>query len=569
MNIKEEVQEKPLILCIDDENIVLEATADYLIDAGYRVETAGNGREGLTKFSEIKPDAVLLDLRMPEMDGFEVLEVVTKESSEIPVVIMSGVDRVQDVITAQRMGAWDYLTKPVIEMELILQVLERVLLRSRLMSENSERARSLEELVEARTEDLEKVNRELEAEIAERVRTEEELRYAMEHTELASKVKGQFLARMSHEIRTPLNAVIGMVNLAFMTDDDSEKLDYLITVRESADHLMGIINDILDFSKIEAGKLLLEKIPFNLRRFMNDIIRTMSIKAGEKSLYLELVYDEDLPVAVSTDPTRLRQILINLINNALKFTSRGGVVVKVSVRSDDKSKINLMCSVNDTGIGIPEERLDSIFESFTQSDDSISRKYGGTGLGLAICRQLVEKMEGSIRVESEQEKGSTFSFYIPIEVAKSDELQPREDIISKPSIGQTYKILMAEDNEINQKLNAIVLRKLGHEVTVAKNGLVVLEQMRKTMFDLILMDIEMPHMDGIEATLRIRKGEVGMEKKDIPIIAMTAHVQDEIRKQCFDAGMDEYIGKPIKIELLGSRLEKVMHNKGIAVIRSN
>jgi len=561
-------KEKPapdLILCIDDEAMLLKSTVDFLEDSGYRVVTAPNGRKGLDVFREVIPDAVFLDLCMPVLDGFDVLKVITSESPEIPVIVMSGVFSVQDVISAQRMGAWDYIAKPVLEMELVLQSLERALQRSRLMRENREYAEYLKELVEERTKELKDANRVLEEEIAERKRNEEGLRYAMDHVKLANRVKGDFLARMSHEIRTPLNAIIGMVNLAFMTDDDFEKLDYLITVRESADHLMAIINDILDFSKIEAGKLHLEIIPFNLRRFMNDIIRTMSIRAGEKSLYLQLIMEDDLPLFIRSDPTRLRQVMINLISNALKFTSRGGVVVKVEAednqRDDGQKAIELKITVNDTGIGIPEDRLDNIFDSFTQSDDSISRKYGGTGLGLAICWQLVSRMQGNIEAESEEGKGSTFSFHVPVGVVPFDEVPAQEDEKKRLPSGETFAILMAEDNEINQKLNVTVLQKLGHSVTVAKNGLVVLEEMRNHDFDLILMDIEMPYMDGIEATRRIRDGEVGEEKKNIPVIAITAHVQDEIKKQCFDAGMNDYVGKPIKIEVLGNRIEALMQKE--------
>ncbi len=563
---------KPLILCIDDEELILQTTADYLEEAGYRVITAINGKEGLSLFRDYFPDAVLLDLRMPEMDGFEVLKIFTEEFPETPVIIMSGAGRVQDVIAAQRTGAWDYLNKPVVEMELITQTLERAFSRARLMRENREYAAYLKVLVAERTQELEKANRELEEEVAERKHSEEELRRAMEQVKLASRVKEQFLARMSHEIRTPLNAVIGMVNLAFMTDDDSERLDYLITVRESADHLMGIINDILDFSKIEEGKLLLEKISFDFNRFLNDIIRTMSIRAGEKSLYLELVAEENLPDAIKSDPTRLRQILINLISNALKFTSRGGVIVRVGLDAEqdlkEKDLLSLNFSIDDTGIGIPPDRIDSIFDSFTQSDDSISRKYGGTGLGLAICRQLVTKMGGVIGVESHPGNGSTFFFSIPVEVPHNGRVEVPGEEVREIRKGESYRILMAEDNEINQKLNATVLLKLGHEVTVAKNGLYVLEEMSKNDFDLILMDIEMPHMNGLEATEAIRKGEAGEDKKDIPIIAMTAHVQDEIKRQCFEVGMNDYVGKPIKIELLGNRLEEVMRKAEALTVQS-
>lgn len=563
---------KPLILCIDDEELILQTTADYLEEAGYRVITAINGKEGLSLFRDYFPDAVLLDLRMPEMDGFEVLKIFTEEFPETPVIIMSGAGRVQDVIAAQRTGAWDYLNKPVVEMELITQTLERSFSRARLMRENREYAAYLKVLVAERTQELEKANRELEEEVAERKHSEEELRRAMEQVKLASRVKEQFLARMSHEIRTPLNAVIGMVNLAFMTDDDSERLDYLITVRESADHLMGIINDILDFSKIEEGKLVLEKIHFDFIRFLNDIIRTMSIRAGEKSLYLELVAEENLPDAIKSDPTRLRQILINLISNALKFTSRGGVIIRVGLDAEqdlkEKDLLSLNFSIDDTGIGIPPDRIDSIFDSFTQSDDSISRKYGGTGLGLAICRQLVTKMGGVIGVESHPGNGSTFFFSIPVEVPHNGRVEVPGEEVREIRKGESYRILMAEDNEINQKLNATVLLKLGHEVTVAKNGLYVLEEMSKNDFDLILMDIEMPHMNGLEATEAIRKGEAGEDKKDIPIIAMTAHVQDEIKRQCFEVGMNDYVGKPIKIELLGNRLEEVMRKAEALTVQS-
>ena len=554
------------ILCVDDDQGLLKIIEDFLQYEGFSVFPASNPMDGLSILKGTQVDVILVDIWMPQMDGISFMQEALREHPDTPFIIMSGSNDIQDVIRAHRHGAWEFIAKPIDDMELLLHCIGRSLEKSELIMRNREYEKFLMEMVNEKTAQLEEMNNNLKKEIEIRKESEAELRRQKERAEEASKAKSQFLAKMSHEIRTPLNAIIGMTNLTLMTDDEDERLDYLITVRESSDHLITLINDVLDFSKIEEGKLKLDPVDIETRRFLDDIIRSLGIKAGEKSLYLTLELEEGVPDYIYADVSRLRQILINLISNALKFTHRGGVSVRVYPAPDagpvDEERPTIQFEVRDTGIGISPDRFNAIFESFTQSDDSISRTYGGTGLGLSICRELVSMMKGSIWVESETGKGSSFYFKIPLKKGQenlSHRLQ-KESVLKNASQRQ-LSILLAEDNEVNQRLASAVLKKLNHDVDVAKNGIRVLEMLRNKYYDLILMDIEMPKMDGIEATERIRKGEAGEGMKDIPIIAITAHVLDEIKDRCISAGMDEYVAKPIKIEELSPIMEWVLQNK--------
>lgn len=380
--------------------------------------------------------------------------------------------------------------------------------------------RQLEDAVQELTADL----------IAERDRLLSE----KTRVEELNRAKTEFLAILSHEIRTPMNGILGMTDLALSTRLSTEQREYLQSVRASGESLLALLNDMLDLSKIEAGALTLNPGEFSLRDCLLDASRPVIVAIHSKKLAFRYRMADDIPALVLGDSMRLRQILINLLGNAVKFTEAGSVEVEIERRGSDEKECGLFFAVRDTGIGIPAGKQDEIFEAFQQADSSTTRKYGGTGLGLAISRRLVELMGGQIWVESEEGKGSTFYFTARFGIARR---QSADLAISG------LDVLLVEDNPVNQKLAETLLRRQGHRVIVASNGVEAIQKFTHGRFDLILMDVQMPEMDGLEATRRIREIEGGRESK-VHIIAMTAFDQDDDKTRCLEAGMDAFLSKP-------------------------
>jgi PAS domain S-box-containing protein len=382
--------------------------------------------------------------------------------------------------------------------------------------------------------------------ITERRRAEAAMRGARDAAEAATRARTDFLANMSHEIRTPMNAVIGLSELLLDTPLDEQQAEYADLIRTSAESLLRIINDILDFSRIDAGRLEIEHQPFNLRELFNHTLKSLRVRARQKGISLCHRIDTGLPDAAVGDAGRMRQVLVNLVSNAIKFTDAGAVTVTASADADPDGLL-LHVEVRDTGIGIPADRLDRIFAAFTQADSSVTRRFGGTGLGLTISAQLVGLMGGRIWVESEPGAGSAFHFTARLGHASEAGIPRSAQPASQPALPPRppLHLLVAEDNAVNQKLAADVLQRHGHTCAIAKNGQEAVDMLAREAFDAVLMDVQMPVLDGLEATRIIRQREQGTGRR-IPIVALTAHVMAGDRETCIGAGMDDYLPKPLR-----------------------
>jgi signal transduction histidine kinase/ActR/RegA family two-component response regulator len=407
------------------------------------------------------------------------------------------------------------------------------------------------------TNNLEILNENLKDEIQHGKQIELELKKAKEKAEQMSQAKGEFLANMSHEIRTPMNGVIGTLQLLEDTGLNEEQKEFVETAHKSADALLAILNDILDLSKIEAGKLSFENIAFDFRQIIKDIVILYSLKAEQRGVVLQQQIDESLPEFLMGDPTRLRQVIVNLVSNALKFTRQGEVTIRIDVVNKDAASVDLKVAVIDSGIGIPQAAQETLFNAFTQADGSTTRKYGGTGLGLAIVSQLVGLMSGALGVDSAEGEGSVFWVTVNFQKSKKAPEAAREITNDNKALRFKAKILLVEDNPINQMVAQKMLEKVGLKPVLANNGVDALKQLNEQSFDLVLMDCQMPEMDGFDATREIRKLDImALNKQPLPVVAMTANVMSGDRERCLEVGMDDYIGKPVQRDQLASVLKK-------------
>lgn len=452
-------------------------------------------------------DVLLMDLSLPDCQGRETFQRVKNTEKRIPLIVLTGLDDEQLGRSLVQQGAQDYLCKGQLNSVLL----------SRSILYSIERHRSEEDLIQAR---------------------EAALR--------AAAVKSEFLANMSHEIRTPLNAILGIPELLLETPLNEEQRNYVATFKRAGSALLDLINGILDLSKLESAHLELSKTPFDLQHLVDSSVEMMGFAANKKGIALQAHVDAALPKHFLGDLQRLRQILLNLVGNAVKFTQSGEI--EICVRGNSRQAGELLFSVRDTGIGIPEDKRETIFENFTQADSSITHRFGGTGLGLAITRRLIELMGGKIWVQSELGKGSTFFFTLRLELATQDEIVETKTEVSKKPVDSpmsAMRILLAEDSADNRMLVLSYLKKTPYQIEIAQNGLEAVEQFKKSTFDLVLMDVRMPEMDGHASTRAIREWEKAQGRTRTPIIALTAHAFAEDIKRSLEAGCDSHLAKPI------------------------
>ncbi len=534
----------------------------------FDIEHAYQGEEGLSKILAAREanspfSVAFVDMRMPPgWDGLKTVEEISKSDPNIQLVICSAYSDYSWREIIERVGHTDrllILKKPFDQAE-VYQL--AVALSEKWHTEKRTRdlLNELEKKVEDRTEQLSRANDNLNS-----VNTE--LKIAVAEARAAERAKGRFLATMSHEIRTTLNGIIGashMLNHSQSLPETDQEFAGII--QKSGDALMIIINDILDYSKYESGQLELEQIPFSLKDLARECTNLMDTAVTRMNINLELQHDEDLPELIVGDPARIRQVILNLLNNAFKFGRDGTVTLAIKTEAVTESTASLRIEIRDQGIGMAPETIERLFSAFMQADSSTTREYGGTGLGLAICKLLADAMAARIDVTSELGKGSCFALLLelplpeknvtPVAIEKT-ETKSEEAARVRKAVQQDFgerRVLLVDDNAINRKLGKRFLQQMKIVVTLANNGREAFEKATTDDFDLILMDLQMPELDGMGATRKIRESDG--QRSDVPIVALTANAFTDVREQCKDAGMNDFLTKPLRVNELAETLEK-------------